>query len=258
MILKFDLKMRALKDVRTIHMYLPDDYLTSGKTYPVLYMFDGQNLFNDEDASFGMSWRLADTIRECDFELIIVGQECSHRGNDRLMEYSPYPFYDIEFGGWFEGYGNETMDFFIHDLKPYIDSHFPTKKDRDHTWICGSSCGGEMALYAGIKYPEVYSKTAALSPYLIPTADEFIEEVENAGDLSKSSFYISWGAMEGNTMHAFIPETKIVTEIGNRLSWKKAQVFYNVKEYGSHTEFDWGEEAPLFLDYFTDEQENAD
>jgi hypothetical protein len=59
-------------------------------------------------------------------------------------------------------------------------------------------------------------------------------------------------------MHAFIPETKIVTEIGNRLSWKKAQVFYNVKEYGSHTEFDWGEEAPLFLDFFTDEQENAD
>lgn len=84
--------MHSLDVYRKIHMYLPDDYLFSNKRYPVLYMFDGHNLFYDEDATYGRSWRLSESIERYGKEMIVVGQECSHEGNERLDEYSPYPF----------------------------------------------------------------------------------------------------------------------------------------------------------------------
>ena len=77
MILKFDVYMHMLDTYRKIHMYLPDDYLTSNKKYPVLYMFDGHNLFYDEDATYGRSWRLIDAIQRNGKEIIVVGQELS-------------------------------------------------------------------------------------------------------------------------------------------------------------------------------------
>ncbi|WP_286073093.1 alpha/beta hydrolase-fold protein, partial [Faecalibaculum rodentium] len=83
MILKFEVFMEKLQCSRMIHMYLPDDYLTSGRDYPVLYMFDGHNLFFDEDATFGRSWRLQEEIQAAGADLIVVGQECSHEGNAR-------------------------------------------------------------------------------------------------------------------------------------------------------------------------------
>ena len=110
-------------------MYLPDDYMHSQKKYPVLYMFDGHNLFFDEDATYGRSWRLLNHLYALDTEIIVAGIECSHVGNERLIEYAPFDFYDPEFGGSLPGKGRETMDFIVHTLKPYIDHHFPTKPD---------------------------------------------------------------------------------------------------------------------------------
>ena len=104
--------MSRLHQKRTIHMYLPDDYLVTKKRYPVLYMFDGHNLFNDEDATYGKSWNLEQQIRWNHKELIVVGQECSHDGNARLDEYGPWPFADENFG-IFEGKGEATMHFFV-------------------------------------------------------------------------------------------------------------------------------------------------
>lgn len=245
MILKFDLFMRAFQENRTIHMYLPDDYLTSGREYPVLYMFDGHNLFYDEDATYGKSWNLAGKIEECEKELIVVGQECSHEGNARLNEYAPFPFYDPDFG-LFEGQGRQTMHFFIHDLKPYIDRHFPTLKDRAHTFIGGSSCGGMMALYAGYKYSKVYSKALAISPYINCSLSSLMADVAGTYIHKNTAIYFSWGAQEGRG-HDFINETKSITEVANLLLAKGVRLQFNCKPTGHHTEADWEEESWDFL-----------
>lgn len=246
MILKFDVYMRSLDVYRKIHMYLPDDYLVQNKKYPVLYMFDGHNLFYDEDATFGRSWRLAEAIERFGKELIVVGQECSHEGNERLDEYSPYPFYDCAFGA-FHGKGNLTMEFFVNDLKPYIDAHFPTSPKREHTWIGGSSCGGLMALYAVFKYSHIYSKGLVLSPYLVPTCNLLMADIASTYIRPGTAVYMSWGAQEGNGMHEFVMETKCCTDIANLLLKKGTRLQFNVKPLGRHCEEDWDKESETFL-----------
>lgn len=247
MILKFDLYMSKLQENRTIHLYLPDDYLESRKRYPVLYMFDGHNLFNDEDATYGKSWNLARQIEWKKMDLIVVGQECSHDGNARLDEYAPWPFAD-EYFGVFNGKGEQTMHFFTEELKPYIDEHFPTIRGREHTFIGGSSCGGLMAYYAGVYFSHIYSKSLVISPYFQPIEDYLYWNTDHAYVDPNSSMYISWGALEGGK-HAFIRETKICTELANKLINKGVYVQLNVKPEGAHTESDWEEEVPTFLDF---------
>ncbi len=252
MILKFDVYMHMLDTYRKIHMYLPDDYLTSNKKYPVLYMFDGHNLFYDEDATYGRSWRLIDAIQRNGKEIIVVGQECSHEGNDRLNEYSPYPFYDTHFGS-FPGKGEATMNFLIEDLKLYIDLHFPTLSDRKHTWIGGSSCGGLMALYAVFKYSKVYSKAIVLSPYILPTLNMLMADINETYILHHTSIYLSLGAQEGDGMHEFVMETKGCTDLANLLLKKGVRIHFHVKPLGRHCEEDWEKESDQFLSFLMHE-----
>lgn len=239
--------MSALQENRQIHMYLPDDYLSRHENLPVLYMFDGHNLFNDEDATFGKSWNLANIAQALGKNLIIVGQECSHKGNARLAEYAPFDFYDPDFGS-FHGLGRQTMDFFIRDLKPYIDQHFPTLSDREHTYIGGSSCGGLMALFAGYKYSNIYSKALAISPYLLPSASSLAASIARSYIQKNTSIYFSWGAQEGRG-HEFVQETKIITDLSNILLKKGVHLQFNCKPLGHHSEADWEQEAYDFLNF---------
>lgn len=250
MILKFDLYMRQLRETRRIHMYLPDDYLEHKEGLPVLYMFDGHNLFNDEDATYGKSWNLAHQAVDQGRSIIIVGQECSHKGNNRLAEYGPYPFYDPDFGS-FEGLGNKTMDFFVHDLKPYIDQHFPTLPDRAHTFIGGSSCGGLMALYAAYHYSNTYSKALAISPFLGPSIGNILYDSSTSYIHKNTSVYFSWGAQEGRG-HEFVNETKNITDIANILLSKGVRLHFNCKPLGRHREADWENESYDFFSFLLD------
>ena len=75
---------------RVINIYLPDDYNERRKKYPVLYMFDGHNLFFDEEAAFGKSWGMKEYLDSNNVQLIVVGIQCSFEGNERVSEYSPY------------------------------------------------------------------------------------------------------------------------------------------------------------------------
>ena len=249
MIIKFEIPISFLNEKRRIHMYLPDDYLQSKQEYPVLYMFDGHNLFYDEDATYGTAWHLDQEILKNHKEMLVVGIECSHQGNQRLSEYAPYPFTDEEIGS-FDGWGKQTMEFIIHELKPYIDHHFPTKTDRNHTWIGGSSCGGLMALYAGFKYSFTFSKALVISPYLV-SFQNLMEDLEKTFIHPRTHFYISWGALEGNKRHSFVQETKKCTEIANVLLKKGSFLQMNVKPNGKHCEEDWQKESSFFLNFLT-------
>ena len=134
---------------RRVYVYLPTMYEADpDRRYPVLYMFDGQNVFFDEDATFGKSWGVADYLDYTDTPLIVAAVECNAgANNERLVEYSPYRFDDPQFGH-FDGTGQATMSWYIHRFKPFIDRNFRTLPDREHTFIGGSSMGGLMSLYA--------------------------------------------------------------------------------------------------------------
>ncbi len=249
MIIKFSLDSKSLKRQVPIAMYLPDDYMASRQSYPVLYMLDGQNLFYDEDASFGRSWRLITPLQQLDQPMIVVGIESSREGLDRLAEYSPCPFYDADFHQSFKADGKKTLTFLTKVLKPYVDAHFPTRKGRNWTWIGGSSCGATMALQGLMQASNVYSKAVLLSPYVTVMEGSLLAMLDETTFRLPSSVFMSWGAREGGSAHEFIRETETCTQIANILQEKGVPAWFHVRHEGEHNEAAWEQEAPLFLNF---------
>ena len=107
---------------RRAYIYLPESYLHEpDRRYPVLYMFDGHNVFFDEDATYGKSWGMTEYMEFSETELIIAAVECNHHpDNGRLSEYSPFSFRDVHFGN-ITGRGRATMRWMIRSFKAYID-----------------------------------------------------------------------------------------------------------------------------------------
>lgn len=147
---------------RDIAVYLPPGYgSTRSVRYPVLYMHDGQNLFDAASAFGGVEWGVDETAERLIAAgriapLIVVGI-CNTP--DRLLEYTPVA--DVRHGGGgAESYGR----FLIEELKPAIDSTYRTLPDREHTGVAGSSLGGLVSLHLGIAYPEVFSRLGVVSP----------------------------------------------------------------------------------------------
>lgn len=152
--------MPQLNRNRRVWIYYPPDYETTTKNYPVLYMHDGQNLF-DEVTSFMGEWEVDETLNKLHDEgysvPIVVGIE--NGGYLRIAEYTP--FINPQYGG---GDGELYMQFIVETLKPYIDSHFRTLTDKENTGIMGSSLGGLISHYGILQYPDVFGKAGLLSP----------------------------------------------------------------------------------------------
>lgn len=148
-----------LENTRDLLVYLPPSYMHGLRRYPVLYMHDGQNLF-DEVTSFTGEWRVDETLQELSregLEAIVVG--VPNMGPERLNEYSP--FVDTRHGG---GQGDAYVQFLAETVKPLIDSLFRTQPDRETTGIMGSSMGGLISLYAFFRRPETFGFAGVMSP----------------------------------------------------------------------------------------------
>ena len=159
MVEKLPLTIPALsgKTPRNVYVYLPEVAKKNPrKRFPVLYMFDGHNVFFDEDATYGKSWGMKKYMDKNRTPMIIVAVECNHgKNNERLKEYSPFNFgYKNELR--IVGKGEKYMDWLINTLKPITDENYPTLPDRAHTFIAGSSMGGLMSLYAVTKHNDVF------------------------------------------------------------------------------------------------------
>jgi len=154
------LAMPQLGRERTLRIYLPPGYEHSRKRYPVLYMHDGQNLF-DATTSFLGEWGVDETLNELaktkGLELIVVGID--NGGDKRNTELTAWENTDHK-----PGEGREYMRFIVDTLKPYIDAHYRTRPGRDNTAIMGSSLGGLISHYAICEYPKVFGKAGLLSP----------------------------------------------------------------------------------------------
>ena len=182
---------------RRVYIYLPDEYYEKPKRqYPVLYMFDGHNVFYDEDATYGKSWGMEQYLQKSGRKLMVVALESSRAPDyGRLKEYAPFSFTTEETGGII-GNGDITMDWIVQVLKRTVDTQYRTKADRRHTFLAGSSMGGLMTLYGLLAYPEVFSRGAALSPSLWIDAEKVKAMIRHARVERNTVLYMDYGALE--------------------------------------------------------------
>ena len=246
MIKKWKVKIPELSGEleRWAYIYLPDEWQSSGKRYPVLYMFDGHNVFFDEDATFGKSWGMGEYMQKSDKQLIIVAVECNHGLNKRLEEYSPidFAFPDIQV----HGRGKVYMDWLVGTLKPYIDANYPTLREREHTSIAGSSMGGLMSLYAVCNYNQVFQRAACISPSFWISKDRVVDLVAQSDLSADSRIYIDYGSLE---LPNHSTSSEALVSVARMLLTRRVNVTLKIIPGGSHNESSWEKQIPEFMDY---------
>lgn len=234
------------EEERRLYVYLPKSYQNNRrKRYPVLYMFDGHNLFFDSDATYGKSWGLKDYMDKTGTQLIIVGIECNHSpDNGRLREYSPFTFTMEGTDTVVHGLGRTTMEWIVNVLKPYIDRSFRTLAGRNHTYIAGSSMGGLMSLYAILKYNRTFSKAAALSPSLWVAPDKMNRLIKNARLKPDTVIYTDYGSEEFANHDKM--EQLFHTTV-SRLMERHVFVTSRIIPHGNHSEACWEKQLPFVI-----------
>ncbi|MCD7865148.1 MAG: alpha/beta hydrolase [Clostridiales bacterium] len=230
---------------RRVWLYLPESYIyNEEKRYPVLYMFDGQNVFFDEEASFGKSWGMNDFMEATGTDLIIAAVECSHSpDHGRLSEYSPYDFSEKSVG-LIRGKGSVTMDWFTGVFKPYIDAHYRTIPERSHTFIAGSSMGGLMSIFALLHYNDIFSRAAALSPslFIAPAAAE--EMIKTSHPSPDTILYMDYGS---NEMGKGLRMRRSFGKMISLLLGKGVMLDARIVPGGEHCEACWEQQIPFFM-----------
>ena len=248
-----------------IRIYLPTDYSISNKHYPVIYMHDGQNLFDIDDSSYGMIWNVHNTLscfetEENPKEYIVVGIDNS---TERFTEYSPWK-YENTYGDitnsqpMYEKMGGKGLyygDYIVNTLKPYIDNKFRTLKDKQNTWIMGSSMGGLISLYIGFRFPEVFGKIGALSPAVWFAEKSLLEYCKNPGKNQK--VYMDIGTKEssdGNIssfpqiyLDGAIKLAKIIEENIE----DKNNIKFVIDEGAEHNEIAWERRLPSIIEWLS-------
>lgn len=187
-----------LGNTRHIAVYLPPGYHEDeSRTYPVLYMQDGQNLF-DGRASFvpGQHWHLWETadnlIREGAVEpLIIVGVH--HAGEHRIAEYTPTADPNFKVGGRADLYGRMLVE----ELKPFVDGAYRTRPGRGQAGIGGSSLGGLLSLYLGLSRADTFGRVIAMSPSLWWDGCWLLRHLDTVARGPKPKIWLDAGTLEG-------------------------------------------------------------
>ncbi|WP_439130816.1 alpha/beta hydrolase [Polaribacter sp.] len=223
-----------------IWLYLPPNYRTSKEKYPVIYMHDAQNLF-DDSTSFVGEWGIDETLnklyKKTGKSFIVVGIE--NGGQKRIEEYTPWKHQ--KYGG---GKGAIYIDFLVDELKPYIDTNYRTKPEAKHTSIIGSSLGGLISFYGGLKYPKVFGNIGALSTSFW-FSDKVIDFAKENGNLKSTKLYFLVGGKEGDTM---IPDTENMTKLLLKKGFPNQNIKTKIVADGKHTESFWKSE---FLEVIT-------
>lgn len=254
MIIKRDFTYSPTGENRVLHIYLPENYYDTDERYPVMYFFDGHNLYFDEDTTYGTCWGVRTFMEQWDKPMIVVGIECGHGEGERLNEYCPYRM-PSGFCSQYECIGDATFQWIVKEIKPMIDEEYRTYPNRQCTGIAGSSMGGLMAMYGVIKYNDCFSKAACVSSaigFCMPKLKADIKEYPVDPD---TRVFISWGTREawGVTDHENedrnSPTARNNHYVGNKLEEQGAAVDVYCQIGGSHCEADWRHQVPRFMDF---------
>lgn len=234
------------REERRVYVYVPDvSQRRPALRFPVLYMFDGHNVFFDGDATFGKSWGMKDYLDRTETPLIVVAVECSHGPNNaRLCEYSPFTFQTEQLGR-INARGSRTMDWYTEELKPWIDQRYPTLPQREATFIGGSSMGGLMSLYALLSYNHIFSRAAALSPSLWTAAPRVTRLIHQASPAPGSVLYMDYGSREMANHPGML---RIFSQTTARLMDKGIWVNSRIVPNGDHCEACWEEQLPFMME----------
>ena len=226
-----------LNRTRRIWIYLPPDYNTTSKHYPVLYMQDGQNLF-DAFYSFAGEWKIDESMNDLfnagDYGAIVVGIDNGE--GERFNEYSPWYSPAYQQGGDGEAY----VSFLVNTLKPHIDSTFRTLPGRDYTVVGGSSLGGLISMYAAAEYPDVFSKAGIFSPAFQVTDSCFLQVMSKTFDEDIRVYFVA-GHNESQDM---IPDILHMQDILLQQGEDASNVKVVDRLDGAHNEWFWAREYP--------------
>lgn len=246
MVYKWNVTLPKLtgKKRRRAYIYLPDDYQDHpDRRYPVMYMFDGHNVFFDYDATYGKSWGLNTYLSRTQTQMVVVAVECNHVGNGRLCEYSPFDHKDSKLGA-VEGRGKIYMDWLTGTLKPFIDKKVRTLPGPEHTIIAGSSMGGLMSLYAVTEYNHVFRRAACLSPSLWVDAEKSLEMVEGAKIHPDTVIYMDYGSKE---IFNHDKSAGALVSVSGQLLKQQVNLTFRIVPGGSHCEASWEQQIPIFM-----------
>jgi len=247
MVKKWDVTIPALTGdkKRRAYIYLPVSYRRQrGRRYPVLYMFDGHNVFFDSDATYGKCWGLKEYLDRTQKDLIVVAVECNHEGTGRLEEYAPFDF-ENDTLGTIQSSGKQYMDWLVKYLKPFIDRNYRTLPERENTIIGGSSMGGLMSLYAAVCYNDVFQRAACLSPSLWVDADQVLQMIAGARIKNDTCIYMDYGSLE---MYNHEANASALIATAQLLLTKKVDLTFRIVPGGTHCEACWEKQIPIFMD----------
>ena len=253
-ILDEDFWIPQLNRTRRIWVYLPPDYTTTSKHYPVIYMQDGQNLF-DVITSFAGEWKVDESMNDLfddgDYGAIVVGID--NGGGERINEYSPW--INPDYGG---GDGEAYADFLVQTLKPHIDSLYRTLPERAYTAIAGSSVGANISMYTAIEYQDVFGKVGIFSPAFWLSDSAYIHLAQK-GITDDLRIYFVAGENESATMISNMQHMyDALVDAGQDAS----EMRFVSQPDGAHSEWFWAREYPavytwLFEDVLLDAAQPA-
>jgi predicted alpha/beta superfamily hydrolase len=228
-----------LQNRRDIYVYLPPSYWENDQRYPVIYMHDAQNLF-DEEMSFSGEWQVDEAMEILSLqgvEAIVVG--VPNNGEERLAECCPFPCDDTELRG------EDYLAFIVETLKPIVDDTLRTLRDAANTGMMGSSMGGLITLYAFFRYPDVFGFAGAMSPSCWFADRAIFPFVEEAETDPGRKLYLDTGTLEGDE------ELEDARRMRDLLITKGLRVgqdlLYVEDEAGEHTEADWAYRLQIAL-----------
>jgi len=226
-----------LNNSRDLIVWLPPNYNTKiSKRYPVVYLHDGQNVFDPSTSYLGIDWQLDETVTNLINsnkinEIIMVALYCT---NDRSSEYSP------------RHNGNKYSKFLIKTVKPFIDSTYRTLKDAKNTAVMGSSMGGIISFHLAWEYPEIFSMAGCLSPAFLVDNSEIVKRVKK----SKKERPIKLVIING-TVDLEAELQPAITKMVNVLKDKEFEnIIYEIFEDAKHNESAWAKQVEIPLLYF--------
>ena len=236
-------RLEHIDEPRKMTIYLPPGYEKGETRYPVLYMQDGQNLFEPERAFIpGQHWKLAETADKAIGErtarpMVIVGID--HGGPARIEEYTPTHDASRDAGGGADKYAHLLID----ELKPLIDSRYRTIPD--DTGLGGSSLGGLVTMHLGLTHPEVFSKLAVMSPSVWWNNRAILEEVDRF-DGSHPRIWLDVGGREGRDT---LRDARALRDRLHARGWTRANFAYLEDARGDHSERTWARRVRKVLEF---------
>ncbi len=187
---------------RAVRIYLPPDYESTDQDYPVLYMFDGQNLFDRATSAFGMEWRVDETIEALVADgafrgAVVVGVDSPSTAKGRYAEYTAWDW--MLAGEPVNADGAATAQFLVADVIPHVQASYRVARDRGRVGLAGSSLGGYMTLHVGVAHPELFGRLLAFSPVALdePMAGHRLhDQIVHTGFAPGTWVYLDMGDAE--------------------------------------------------------------